>query len=878
MPTYTLLINDQPVDLAQARASLGELAFSWRGGAELTFTQAKPHHQADYLEEDDVELRVDGQAVFRGRLVERELRGDPGSESVGYLARGLRDRARDVAVVDPVTGVPEVTFNAPPEDEANWQAGRCEQTVGEIVQWLIDTFADELIAAGVLAQGGTHYLQAEVDALDVIPPEVVFHEVSVEEALLEVLRHQPDFGLRIDPATRRFRFLRFSTLPERTVTIDQLPEGAGDRVLANLLRPTTVGCYTAYEIRGERQLTPAVLYLSDGDLQEHWDPALEDSWTLARAFREYQRTDTGTGGVIQADTLTDTSKSWSTDEWVGGFLCQYVEMASGTRLIKAHRVLSNTATQVVIEGILLQIPEGGSHSYRLFNGVSPYRYVWSRYRITDPAKRLIVRQVPLVFQVANDFMLQSPLVERKLTVDGEESWVPVHTQVFTDGSGCVLTATPLYTVGPGESPTVPGQATGPEDVRLRCAYASGALTARYPESGYTGTAYSDAGLARTRVRYVPEFVLANDRAQYRELAEELLQPLKDVNYRGEIPLAGLDWDFTGLGHRINVAARDRADDPIVTGFESIAAPLAEVRYDFFRSRTTLVVATNVAETVYGPGSREESLYWQLLGRVNALRTRAVQQIRRVQMIIGPPTQNDGGARVGGDRGEEPPVQTTTTTTGAPVTTTSSIGPPPVTTTSAGSPATTSGTSDPPGTSGPPPVTTTSVGSPATTSGTSGPPPPVTTTSGPGSSVQTTTTSGGTEISHPCCPGGAPYRFGFSCAGFDEQFDGCTIFNGWSGEMTWEAGNSRWFYADAERTIALECEIYDDPGHPCDGRAVWKLTVSVLGCTCYWSSFADDCGAGMPTCGVGCDGGTFTDACWDQGADPIDCGEVTIWPI
>jgi len=856
MATYVLKIDGNVVDPAAAALSLEGLTFSWKTGAEFTFRQAKAHHQADYLEEDDVELTVDGEVVFRGRIVERSLRGEPGEEFVGYRARGLRGRAGDVPVVDPVTGIPEVTFNVEPPDEDNWQAAREDLTCGEIIQWLIDTFENELVAAGVLAQGGTHYLAGELAAMDVVPPEVVLHERNVDEAILTVLRYQADHGYRIDHAEHTFRFPRLSTLDQPTVTIDRLPEVPADRVLATLLRPTTADCYTAYEIRGARELTPAVLSLSQGDLEELWDDQLEATWTLPRAFSEYEQRDSGTDPVVQADTLTDSSKNWVTDEWVDGFLVERLTGGQGPVLLRAYRVLSNTATQVVVDGILFQPPQGYTVTYDLYAGVCPYRYVWSRYRIVDEDKRRLVRELPPVFQVANSFFLSHPLVERKLTVNNREAWVPVTAQVFCDGSGVVLTATPLYALTPGGTPLEPGAATGPEDVRLRCAYASGALVARYPETGYTGTAYSDCGLTRTRVRYLPEFVLDNDREQYRALAQELLQPLKDVNYRGEIPLAGLHWDFADLTRRINVAARDRLDNPITTGFESIASPLAEVRYDFARERTTLLVATNVALALFGTEALEEARS----ARLQVLQGRYRQLRYAVQVSIGHPTLNDGGARAGGDRGDEPPTTTTsagpTTTTSAGPTTTTSTGP--TTTTSTG-PTTTTSTG---------PTTTTSTG-PTTTTSTG---PTTTTSSGATttSSGGTTTTTGGTEIVQECCPSGAPYRFGFSAQGFGSIPVDCINLNV-SGELTWD-GNS-WSWTDGTTSVDLTCSLVS--GRSTGGDPRWEVTVWDATCSCSFASWEGN----SPDCGVNCvTGGTFDDVCFASGPPSCETGSVTIWPI
>ena len=891
MATYVLKVNGQPVDLAAARVSLEGLDISWKGPDELTFRQAKPHHQADFLEEDAVELEAEGDAVFRGRILERELRGEPGREFVAYHAEGLRALARRVPVLDPLTGVPAVTFNSPPPEEDPWQAGRTGFTCGEIVKWLIDSFAAELIAASVLREGGTHYLQSELDALDLVPPEVTFEEVSVDEAVETVLREQADHGYRIDPAGQTFRFLHLGALPELTVTIDQLPGENSDRVLANLLRPSTADCYTAYEIRGARQLTPALLYLSRGELEELWDPDLEASWSLPRAFSEYERRDAGTDPAIEADTLTDLSKNWTADEWVGGFLVEQLTPALGGALIRAYRVLANSATEVVVEGILLQPTEGLTVTYDLYAGVCPYRYVWSRYRIVDPAKSQVVRDIPPVFQVASGFFLSHPLVERKLTFPGGESWAPVEAQVFVDGSGVFLTATPLYRLAPGGSPLQPGEATGPEDVRFRLAYASGSLVARSPESGYTGTAYTQAGLRRTRVRYLPEFVLDTDVEQYRALAAELLAPLKDINYSGELPLASLRWDLAGLTWRVNVAARDRLGNPIPTGFEALAVPLARVRYDFRRGRSALLLATNIAQTIFGPEVLEEARARQWRDRLGRLAGRLLSLWHRLQVSIGHPTQNDGGARAGGDRGGEPGTTSSSgasSTTSEPATMTSE---PPattselVTTTSPGSSALETTSTPSSSSEGPPPSTeSTSVVASSTSEV-----PPLTTTSEALATTTTeaATTSGGTEIEHVCCPNGAPRRFGFAATGFtDTHGSDCTDLNT-SGELVWVPEAQSWVFFSQFCDFSLACMVE----HIQVGENTfvdlpkWTLGAhsNYHACDCSWASWL---GGGDPPfsegfeyadCGVSCEGGTFNEECV-MGGGPDCAGSVEIWPI
>ncbi len=228
-----------------------------------------------------------------------------------------------------------------------------------------------------------------------------------------------------------------------------------------------------------------------------------------------------------------------------------------------------------------------------------------------------------------------------------------------------------------------------------------------------------------------------------------------------------------------MAARDRQDNPIVTGFEAVAAPLAEVCYDFGRDRTTLMVATNVALALFGAEALEEArsaLLEVFQGRYRQLRG-------AVQVSIGHPRQNDGGARDGGDRGREPP---TTPPTSEPTRPTSE---------------------------------------------------PTTTTSEP-----TTTTSGGTEIEHACCPQGAPYKWGFVVSGphdcdgwsgdmvwtgtaWTAQTEGCVIsltcsrhediegdYNGWELHLTIGETFCSWIsYEDSPYGFHPDCGIGCESG-------------------------------------------------------------------
>ncbi len=277
--TFTLTINGVPQDLASKRLSLDSLAVSWAGPRELRFIEHAPHNAASYGVEDAVTLSVDGAVRFRGRIKRADLAGAPNAEHVAYTCLGLRELAKGVWVRDPAHGFPRVVFNAPDDDD-DYDASRAGLTVGEMVAWLFDEHAALLRAAGAIADApAAGYVQAELDALDVVPPKVVLDSAHFDDALEALLRFQPAHRLVADPATQTFHFREVAALPAKTVTYN-----SADRPLSALLRPSTEGRATAVEIHGPMRPVNETLCLSTGGLAKLWNAALEADWTWAKCF------------------------------------------------------------------------------------------------------------------------------------------------------------------------------------------------------------------------------------------------------------------------------------------------------------------------------------------------------------------------------------------------------------------------------------------------------------------------------------------------------------------------------------------------------------------------------------------------------------------
>jgi len=577
VPTYVLTIDDQVQDLAQQRIVLDRLAVSWRSGRQLVFHQAVRHDGADYEPEQSVVFEVDGAVVFRGAITSVSHVGQPGSERVEYVADGLRAISRRVTACT-ADGVPKLVWNAEPDDD-DYDANRTNTTVGEMIKELIDDHASALQARGVIE--GTGYVQADLDALDAVPSRVILRERDFDRAIREVLAHQPDRVFQIHPVERRYRFHRASTLSTATVTI-----GGDDKVLANLLTPDLSTRATAVKIVGDEQVTPAVVTVSDGGLSPEWDSQKESDWTIGKALAPAD-TDTGSVTGYGTDTVTDSSKSWATDRWAGGRVV-VSDTQAGTS--QTFTVLSNTGTTLTLQGSLAIAPD----AYAVENGVSDYRYVYSRWRITDSTKRRIARIIPGGTYAPVGWMIfqrtYKPIVCEKRSFGGGTGYF-ARAAEFDWDAGRFVTTHPLARGKLHQE----GGASGPDDVLLIFAFRGEHLVARYPSSGHAGSAYTQFGLQREKVIYDEQFVSADDQERYETLAESLHRALGDVVYAGRVPLAQLDWSLVHLGKRINITGTDRFGDPVTTGWEAIGALLGRVTYRFAAGTTDLDLTTDASD-------------------------------------------------------------------------------------------------------------------------------------------------------------------------------------------------------------------------------------------------------------------------------------------
>ncbi len=222
-----------------------------------------------------------------------------------------------------------------------------------------------------------------------------------------------------------------------------------------------------------------------------------------------------------------------------------------------------------------------------------YGRVYRRFQVASASKRRIAHSLAEADGLGENAVALCPQVYRK-TADDAWAWVP---SMFDFDNGVILLAQPA-TVGDEYEE---GAAECASDICLVYSYLAEPLSARFPESGYTGTAYTEPTNPVEVVRrfYNENFVLPEHSSHYENVAEQLLQAYKDIVYAGTVELAALDWSLANLGYRLNFTGRDDEGDPVTTGFESLGAALLGVRYDLARGRVELSLSTDASEFVMG---------------------------------------------------------------------------------------------------------------------------------------------------------------------------------------------------------------------------------------------------------------------------------------
>ena len=275
--SLTLRRNGFVVDAGSTRYELGRLVHSFVRPSELTVRRAIGYDDADaWCNEEQFELSdLSAGVLFSGVLRSSRRDYSAGRDDTSCRMAGL-DGLAD-GIIFTLDGSARVVFNAHPDDAAtgDYCEERCGLTAGQILATVLDEMCAPL--AGIIGNGmpGGGYVGGELALLNVVPPKVTFRGCTVPECVALVMRYAPEFGVYVDPASRRLRVVDFRNLEGKTITV------GSDAVVEAHLDFTTEGCYTACRVQGAAELIDREVELTPA-----WNALLEEDWTPDKAYQE----------------------------------------------------------------------------------------------------------------------------------------------------------------------------------------------------------------------------------------------------------------------------------------------------------------------------------------------------------------------------------------------------------------------------------------------------------------------------------------------------------------------------------------------------------------------------------------------------------------
>ena len=176
-------------------------------------------------------------------------------------------------------------------------------------------------------------------------------------------------------------------------------------------------------------------------------------------------------------------------------------------------------------------------------------------------------------------------------------------------SGTILTARPTALVFSADGVTP----TPVDDVQAFVPVNTGALEVRSPATGYQGTAFTELGIARTKVITCLDWKDSSNTLNMTVFASEYLATVQDIVYEGSLPYFGLLAAALTIGHKLNITG-----STYPTGWDSFAIPIIAVELEY-RERSgathylTTVTFSNRRAPFSGAALKRPAVLGQPLG-------------------------------------------------------------------------------------------------------------------------------------------------------------------------------------------------------------------------------------------------------------------------
>ena len=317
--------------------------------------------------------------------------------------------------------------------------------------------------------------------------------------------------------------------------------------------------------------------------------------------------------------------------------------------LELHRSLEGRYTAVKIYGpekttdTTLQVSTGGltviPSGILLQNDIGTCCNVdgLNQWQITNASRRRIARLLnqPIAVQYSDYYYAttRSPVLLGywPMTSAGNAGWRVIQGWILDSKTGVIrFPNSYVFRFNPSPASGQP-QHENPTDVRFVCSYYDEPLSVRYPDVGFSGSAYTVAGLQNELKLYDEMLAVGYEygtpvttptrMAQFQILAQRIHAMRRDLIYAGGCTLDGLDYRFHRLNRRINFAGVDANGATVTTGWEEIGALVTDVEYDFEQQLTTVQFSSDQLEMI---GMDPEQMKERL--RIRALELRTWSQV------------------------------------------------------------------------------------------------------------------------------------------------------------------------------------------------------------------------------------------------------------
>ncbi len=602
-----LFIGGSQVDLESGASAVTPVRYtdSLDEFASFEFSEIGVCVPGTYSYGQDVALYLDDEAhpFFEGKIIQPSYDHDPNlGWVIGYTAMDLKYWANLIPVCSPNESC-TYRFNINRSNDPDYIPSYAGLEIGQILKIVLDDHMTELNSVGI-----DGYVQADLDALTIVPPEAVNvggpHLINALEMVLQ--QWQTRYVVRVVRDTvggdMQIRFENPFSYTSRTLTFGVDPIDPG----SFRCQPDPTGCYGRVEVRGYANAEAAILSVRDGTLLPTWDSGQQDAWRWDDFVNPRGMVSVGTvSSLTTADCVCDPDnplESWTTDQWADSdawihLLYSAGNGSAGTTFSESRRINSNDSltmggTALVSWSGDIDVIGESYNKYKIVATDTPMSNVWRKYEIGNTyVKEHLLNKFPQPVPWANANMVQLVQYPAALIFWGagenygySEYNLACGPMIFEIDrlNGMIKFREPTVKAFNPQADLEAGGASvePPYDVRVIIPYALGNLSATYPaDSGgmevHSGTFYDQTSIQRTLVVTADGWIDKRQTAQYAELAQMIHETVKDVVYDGEVTYLGL-YEHA-IRHRMRISfARDETSDPETTSWESIQSPVREI--------------------------------------------------------------------------------------------------------------------------------------------------------------------------------------------------------------------------------------------------------------------------------------------------------------